>query len=107
MKQAKNLRGMFKDCNNLRVLPAISQWNVENVESMEEMFSGCKNLRIRTFPDLKTWNLKKLKNIDKMFFGCGFASKFQENYEREPQIEDFLKINNKEMISCENIFDSD
>ena len=105
MKKAKNLRGMFKDCKKLKVLPDISKWNVENVESMEEMFYGCINLDLGEFPDLKKWNLTKLKNIDRMFFGSSLISQFDNLHERDPQILDFLEIDD-EPVSLEKTLDT-
>lgn len=46
----------------------ISNWDVSNVETMGEMFIGCKKLE--SIGDISHWNINKLRDINYMFYGC-------------------------------------
>ena len=55
---------MFKGC--IRFNCDISKWNVSNCEQMCEMFAGCKNFNA----DLSGWDVSKVDNMHNMFTGC-------------------------------------
>jgi len=46
----------------------ISAWDVSKVESMAEMFIGCKKLE--SIGDISDWNIRCLKDINYIFYGC-------------------------------------
>ena len=35
------MKNLFSYCSSLNSLPEISEWNIDNVTSMNEMFEGC------------------------------------------------------------------
>ena len=59
---------MFYDCESLKSLPDIPNWNTKNVTDMSHMFWGCKSLI--SLPDISNWNTKNVTNMSRMFFGC-------------------------------------
>ena len=46
----------------------ISYWNVSNIESMQDMFNGCEQLK--SVGDLSNWDVSKVKNMNAMFGNC-------------------------------------
>ena len=52
---------IFKDFNC-----DISQWNVSNVENMENMFYKCKKFNC----DISDWDVSNVKNMEGMFYKC-------------------------------------
>ena len=81
---------MFDGCYNLRELPNLSRWNVENVVSMAGMFYNAKN--IKSIPGIEKWNPIKLKTCSKMFFGCkSLKSSEVEKIEKWTNVEDKIK----------------
>lgn len=57
--------------------PQIANWDVSNVENMEQMFRGCKNWD----PDLGTWNVSKVTNFKGMFLNAtSFTGKGLQNW---------------------------
>ena len=60
-----SLKGFFENIENL-IEVDFSQFEAENIESMEKLFNGCKQLTKVIFEN-KTPNLK---NINSMFYKC-------------------------------------
>ena len=58
---------MFCNCSKLQSLPDISQWNVNNVSYMNNMFENCSELK--RLPDISRWELNKNVNKDNMIKG--------------------------------------
>jgi surface protein len=46
----------------------ISEWDVSNVKTMMEMFTGCKSLE--SIGDISDWKIESLTDITGMFYGC-------------------------------------
>ena len=46
----------------------ISDWDVSNVKSMEDMFSWCKELK--SVGDISKWDVSKVTNMNGMFSNC-------------------------------------
>ena len=67
-KNVTNLSHMFNKCNYLKSLPDISKWNTKNVDDMSYMFSCCCNLTF--LPNILKWNLNKVNNMNYMFSYC-------------------------------------
>ena len=88
----KYIAGIFCYKNELTHID-ISKWNVSNVEDMQEMFIGCKNLE--TIGDISNWNTSKLKDVTGMFYGC---SKLHD-------IGDLDKWNYSKINRKQNMFD--
>ena len=57
---------MFWNCKNLTSLD-LSNFNTENVTTMNDMFSGCKNL---TSLNLSNFNTENVTYMEYMFYGC-------------------------------------
>ena len=50
---------MFYNCNLIKELPDIANWNTKNVTDMSYMFCGCESLY--SIPDITVWKLDSLK----------------------------------------------
>ena len=62
------MRNMFFECESLKSLPDISNWNTSKVTDMSWMFGGCKNLE--SLPDISKWDTRKVIDMSSMFFEC-------------------------------------
>ena len=63
-----NMSGMFRGCKSLCEISDISKWNTENVKNMNGMFNGCKSLN--KLPDISKWNISNVIDFSWMFFNC-------------------------------------
>ena len=64
----ESLEGAFAYKDKLTKID-ISEWDVSNVDTMSEMFTGCKNLE--SIGDISDWKIvDKLDDITAMFYGC-------------------------------------
>ena len=73
LNSVSDISNMFCGCSSLNSLPDISKWNVINVNNMSNMFKNCKSLNF--IPDISKWNIKKIKfknteEIISLFEGC-------------------------------------
>ena len=64
VSNVENMEDMFKGCKNFN--SDLSNWDVSNVKSMAFMFKGCENFNC----DLSKWNVSIVKNMCNMFDGC-------------------------------------
>ena len=73
----------------------ISEWDVSNVENMEDMFAICNDFNC----DLSNWDVSNVKNMEYMFFNCyKFEGKGLENWNVSK------KTNTKSMLNgCKSI----
>ena len=62
-----NMSNMFCFCTSLIVLPNISKWNTCKLENIEFIFRMCRSLSI--IPDISKWNISRLQNINGIFNG--------------------------------------
>ena len=46
----------------------VSNWNINNVTNLSDMFSNCKSLQF--LPDISIWNTSKANYISFIFYGC-------------------------------------
>ena len=46
----------------------ISNWNINNVTNLSDMFSNCKSLQ--SLPDISKWKTNKVNDISFIFYGC-------------------------------------
>ena len=53
-------------------LPDISNWNIENVVDLSNMFDGCKSLKV--LPDISIWNTFNVKDMSYMFHNCWYLT---------------------------------
>ena len=65
--------GMFFDCP-VGNLNGISNWNVNNVDSMDFMFDNCQNLIDAS--GINDWNIKSDCNFSNMFSNCSTHPSF-------------------------------
>ena len=63
-----NMSGMFRGCKSLCEISDISKWNTENVKNMNGMFNGCKSLN--KLPDISKWDISNVIDFSWMFFNC-------------------------------------
>lgn len=66
-KEHDNLENMFSECENLRTINGIKDWDTSNVTTMQGMFFNCKSLESL---DLSSFNTSQVTNMDTMFFNC-------------------------------------
>ena len=57
---------IFKGYKKVKHIIGLEDWDVSNVENMEDMFKGCKNFN----SDLSKWNVSSAENMGWMFSGC-------------------------------------
>lgn len=64
----KNMHDMFNGCSKITSLQPLSGWSVGSVENMSGMFHGCSDLK--SLSDLEKWNVGSVENMSDMFNGC-------------------------------------
>ena len=62
-----SMNAMFTNCSSLTTLD-VSSWNTANVTQMYNMFGGCKQLT--SINGLNNWDVSKVTNINWMFNNC-------------------------------------
>ena len=62
------MEATFEYWENLEELSITSNWNLENVENIKDLFYKCTKLKI--FPGISEWNPIKVKNCEEIFFEC-------------------------------------
>ena len=58
------MTSLFFNCSQLKTIPDISNWNIENVTNISFMFKKCTSLKY--LPDISKWNTKNI--IDMKFY---------------------------------------
>lgn len=66
LKVGNDFSAFFKDFTNLTAIEGINLLNLEEVENMSELFSGCSSITNISFNP----NTKNVTNMSKMFYGC-------------------------------------
>lgn len=59
---------LFSECERLRTIPNLSNWDVSNVTNMSYLFNKCTNLKY--IPVIDKWEVKKVEKINKLFSDC-------------------------------------
>jgi surface protein len=59
---------MFYNCENLKSIKGIENWNLGTCKDASYMFSNCINLE--TIGDISNWDIKGVKNLELMFDQC-------------------------------------
>lgn len=62
-----NLSEMFRECENLRTINGIEDWDTSNVTNMNNMFYNCRSLESL---DLKGFNTSNVRDMWDMFSEC-------------------------------------
>jgi surface protein len=62
-----DLSEMFQECENLRTINNISEWDTSNVTNMDNMFKSCNSL---VSLDLSNWDVSKVESMSDMIQGC-------------------------------------
>jgi surface protein len=62
-----DLSEMFSDCENLRTINNISEWDTSNVTTMNRMFNNCRSLESL---DLSSFNTSNVDSMYDMFARC-------------------------------------
>ena len=65
------MNSMFKDCINLKEIAGIENWDMSNVENINNMFYGCKEFN----QNISNWNTSNIKSKHKWFKGSGLMFK--------------------------------
>lgn len=69
---------MFRECSKLLTIKGLNNFDVSNVESMNQMFYGCSSLADggdgNYKIDLSNWTTSKVTNLAQMFYGCKSGS---------------------------------
>ncbi len=68
VSNVKSMNDMFFACNKLKSVGDISKWNVSSVTNMSGMFYGCNELEF--IGDISKWNVSNVTNMTHMFNGC-------------------------------------
>ena len=63
---------MFYECDQLKDISALANWNVSNVERMVCMFIGCNQLE--DISALANWNVSNVKDMHDMFYNCRYLN---------------------------------
>ena len=66
-KEHDNLSEMFRECENLRTINGIKDWDTNNVTNMEKMFYNCRSLESL---DLSSFDTCDVDNMWDMFSEC-------------------------------------
>ena len=64
--QCDDFSNLFRGFEKVKHIIGIEDWDVSNVENMEDMFNGCKNFNA----DLSKWNVSSVGDMNEMFEGC-------------------------------------
>ena len=64
--QCDDFSNLFSGFEKVKHIIGIEDWDVSNVENMEDMFNGCKNFNA----DLSKWNVSSVGDMNEMFEGC-------------------------------------
>ena len=67
VSNVKSMNDMFFACNKLKSVGDISKWDVSNVTNMSGMFYGCNELEF--IGDISKWNVSNVTNMTHMFNG--------------------------------------
>ena len=62
-----DISNLFSNCQ-LSSLPDLSKWNTHNVKNMSGIFYGCESLE--SLPDISKWNTDKITDMSEIFYGC-------------------------------------
>jgi surface protein len=62
-----DLLEMFQNCENLRTINGINEWDTSNVTNMRRMFYNCRSLESL---DLSSFNTSNVENMWGMFINC-------------------------------------
>ena len=62
-----NMSGMFRGCKSLCEISDISKWDTSNVKDMSEMFHSC--ISLKKLPDISKWNINNVTNKEIMSSG--------------------------------------
>jgi surface protein len=71
-----SMNNMFRSCVNLEKIIGIEDWDVSNVKNMQDMFRGCEAFN----QDLSKWDVSKVTNKSCMFFYCPIEEKYKPKF---------------------------
>ena len=90
-KNVTNISGMFRLCNSKQSLPDISKLNTKNVTDMSYFCDGC--ISLTSLPDISQWDTQNVETMGSMFNRCSCLKSL-------PDIEkwNILKVKNKQYM---------
>ena len=68
VSNVKSMNNMFYMCEELESVGDLSKWDVSNVMSMRGMFSDCNKLK--SFGDISSWDVSNVTDMGFMFKYC-------------------------------------
>ena len=68
INNTKSFINCFSNCQSLKVLPDISEWNTDKNNNFHGMFSGCSKLL--SIPDISKWNTGEVIDMSYIFYNC-------------------------------------
>ena len=87
-----DLNGMFSDCENLRTINGINEWDTSNVTNMERMFNSCRSLESL---DLSSFNTSNVESMSDMFSDCRNLKELNlSSFEIRGHCDTFSMLNN-------------
>ena len=87
---------LFFGCSSLSSLPDLSNWNTNNVTTMNHMFEGCSSLS--SLPQISKWNTNNVTEMTMLFNKCSSLSSIPNISKWNTNIENFGIF-----LDCHNI----
>ena len=85
VSNVKSMNNMFYMCEELESVGDLSKWDVSNVMSMRGMFSDCNKLK--SFGDISSWDVSNVTDM-------GFMFKYCESFNQDISKWDVSKVTN-------------
>ena len=76
VSNVETMEDMFKGCVNLEKIIGIENWDVSNVTNMLQMFYDCELFN----QDISKWDVSKVTNTSCMFFYCEIEEKYKPKF---------------------------
>ena len=66
------MRSIFYECEQLKSVGDLSNWNVSRVQIINSMFNDCEQLK--SVGDLSNWNVSNVRSMSDMFNKSGITN---------------------------------
>ena len=69
VNNVKSINNLFSKCSSLIELPNLGDWEINKITDLSYVFDGCSSLK--KIPDISRWNfVNEIKNISYLFQDC-------------------------------------